>query len=142
MGPRRYVDEVFIPQSKELNQLYKPDLIWSDGDWEANSSCTPLFVCSSSLSVSLSLCLSVSLSLSLGSSALTVACSHPDWKSTELLAWMYNEAPNRDTVVVNDRWGAECSLKHGGYYSGADRQVSILVPVLSLHECVHYAFVD
>ena len=36
---RRYVDEVYIPQSKELNQLYKPDLIWSDGDWEANSSC-------------------------------------------------------------------------------------------------------
>lgn len=35
----RYVDEVYIPQSKELNQLYKPDLIWSDGDWEANSSC-------------------------------------------------------------------------------------------------------
>ena len=35
----RYVDEVFIPQSKELNQLYKPDLIWSDGDWEAHSSC-------------------------------------------------------------------------------------------------------
>ncbi len=38
----RYVDEVYIPQSKELNQLYKPDLIWSDGDWEANSSCALL----------------------------------------------------------------------------------------------------
>ena len=57
-------------------------------------------------------------------------CLHADWKSTELLAWMYNDAPNRDTVVVNDRWGAECSLKHGGYYSGADRQVCILVPLL------------
>ena len=26
------------------------------------------------------------------------------WKSAELLAWLYNEAPNKDTVVVNDRW--------------------------------------
>ena len=43
------------------------------------------------------------------------------WKSPELLAWLYNDAPNRDTVVVNDRWGSECSLKHGGYYSGSDR---------------------
>ena len=23
---------------------------------------------------------------------------------------------------MNDRWGSECSLRHGGYYSGADRQ--------------------
>ena len=34
----RYVDEVYLPQAKEINTLYKPDLIWSDGDWEANSS--------------------------------------------------------------------------------------------------------
>jgi len=43
------------------------------------------------------------------------------WKSPELLAWLYNEAPNRDTVVVNDRWGSECSLKHAPYYSGSYR---------------------
>lgn len=35
---RRYVDEVYYPQAVELNKLYQPDLIWSDGDWEANSS--------------------------------------------------------------------------------------------------------
>ena len=33
----------------------------------------------------------------------------------------YNESPVKDTVVVNDRWGAGCSQKHGGYYSGPDR---------------------
>ncbi|RMH02385.1 MAG: hypothetical protein D6702_09010 [Planctomycetota bacterium] len=27
------------------------------------------------------------------------------WHSTEFLAWLYNEAPNRDAVVANDRWG-------------------------------------
>ena len=84
----RYVDEVYLPQAKEINTLYKPDLIWSDGDWEANSSY---------------------------------------WKSPELLAWLYNDAPNKDTVVVNDRWGSDNppigSGKHfGGYFSGGDRQ--------------------
>lgn len=84
----RYVDEVYLPQAKEINTLYKPDLIWSDGDWEANSSY---------------------------------------WKSPELLAWLYNEAPNREQVIVNDRWGSDNppigSGKHfGGYFSGGDRQ--------------------
>jgi len=46
---------------------YQPDLIWSDGDWEANSSY---------------------------------------WKSQEFLAWLYNDSPNKDNVIVNDRWGA------------------------------------
>jgi alpha-L-fucosidase len=36
------------------------------------------------------------------------------WKSCEFLAWLYNESPVRDTVLVNDRWGKECRLKHGG----------------------------
>ena len=27
----------------------------------------------------------------------------------------------KDTVVVNDRWGAGTSCKHGGYYSCDDR---------------------
>ncbi|KAK8792864.1 hypothetical protein WA158_005028 [Blastocystis sp. Blastoise] len=43
------------------------------------------------------------------------------WKSPEFLAWLYNESPVKDTVVVNDRWGAGCSQNHGGYYSGPDR---------------------
>jgi len=71
-----------IPQMKDLITKYKPDVIWSDGDWETSSTY---------------------------------------WKSTEFLAWLYNSAPNKDTVIVNDRWGSECSLTHGGYYSGGDR---------------------
>jgi alpha-L-fucosidase len=40
-----------------------------------------------------------------------------DWKSEELLAWLFNESPCKDFVVVNDRWGKDCRHKHGGYYT-------------------------
>ncbi|XP_063961362.1 alpha-L-fucosidase-like [Lytechinus pictus] len=43
------------------------------------------------------------------------------WKSTEFLAWLYNDSPVKDTVVVNDRWGDDCPCKHGGYYTCHDR---------------------
>lgn len=39
------------------------------------------------------------------------------WKSTEFLAWLYNESPVKDRVAVNDRWGEETRGKHGGYYT-------------------------
>ena len=40
-----------------------------------------------------------------------------DWKSEELLAWLFNESPCKDEVVINDRWGKECRHKHGGYWT-------------------------
>lgn len=43
------------------------------------------------------------------------------WKSKEFLAWLYNESPVKDTVVVNDRWGNGDSCKHGGFYTCNDR---------------------
>ena len=44
---------------------------------------------------------------------------HPSetWRSTEFLAWLYNESPVRDRVAVNDRWGKETRGHHGGFYT-------------------------
>lgn len=39
------------------------------------------------------------------------------WRSPEFLAWLYNESPVRDRVVVNDRWGSGVRFKHGGIYT-------------------------
>jgi alpha-L-fucosidase len=40
-----------------------------------------------------------------------------DWQSEQLLAWLFNESPCKDEVVINDRWGKECRHRHGGYYT-------------------------
>lgn len=44
---------------------------------------------------------------------------HPSekWRSTEFLAWLFNESPVKDRVAVNDRWGKETRGKHGGYFT-------------------------
>ena len=39
------------------------------------------------------------------------------WRSPELLAWLYNESAVKDDVVVNDRWGSDTRHKHGGYWT-------------------------
>lgn len=39
------------------------------------------------------------------------------WHSTELLAWLFNESPVKNEVVINDRWGKDCRHKHGGYWT-------------------------
>jgi alpha-L-fucosidase len=39
------------------------------------------------------------------------------WKTKEFLAWLYNQAPNQDEVVVNDRWCKGMPGKHGDYFS-------------------------
>lgn len=39
------------------------------------------------------------------------------WKSEEFLAWLYNESPVREDVVVNDRWGKETRSLHGDFYT-------------------------
>jgi alpha-L-fucosidase len=40
-----------------------------------------------------------------------------EWKTLDFLAWLYNQAPNRDEVVVNDRFGKDMPSRHGDYYS-------------------------
>ncbi|KAK1156794.1 tissue alpha-L-fucosidase-like [Acipenser oxyrinchus oxyrinchus] len=77
-----FVRSKTLPELYDLVQRYNPDLIWSDGEWEAPDSY---------------------------------------WNSTDFLAWLYNHSPVKDKVVVNDRWGAGCACKHGGYYNCEDK---------------------
>jgi alpha-L-fucosidase len=66
------------PQMTDLILRYRPDVFWTDGDWDATAE---------------------------------------TWKSTEFLAWLYNESPVKDKVVVNDRWGSGVRFHHGGIYT-------------------------
>ena len=38
------------------------------------------------------------------------------WQTKQLLAWIFNNAPNKNEVVINDRWG-KVRGKHGGYFT-------------------------
>jgi alpha-L-fucosidase len=40
-----------------------------------------------------------------------------EWHTPEMLAWLFNESPVKDTVVINDRWGKDTRHKHGGYWT-------------------------
>ncbi|XP_044747812.1 alpha-L-fucosidase [Coccinella septempunctata] len=77
-----FVDKKIVPEMKEIVEKYEPDVLWSDGDWEAKDSY---------------------------------------WKSEEFVAWLYNESPVKDTIVVNDRWGIDIPCKHGDFYTCTDR---------------------
>jgi alpha-L-fucosidase len=39
------------------------------------------------------------------------------WKTKEFLAWLYNDSPVKDEVVVNDRFAKNMPGNHGDYYS-------------------------
>jgi alpha-L-fucosidase len=39
------------------------------------------------------------------------------WKSTDFLAWLFNESSVRDEIAVNDRWGKETRETDGGFYT-------------------------
>jgi alpha-L-fucosidase len=43
--------------------------------------------------------------------------SSSEWRSPELLAWLFNDSPVKDKVVINDRWGKDTRHKHGGYWT-------------------------
>jgi alpha-L-fucosidase len=75
---KRYVSEHLFPQFKDVVTHAKPDIIFSDGEWELPSA---------------------------------------DWRSPELLAWLFNDSPVAGSVVIDDRWGKDTRHKHGGYYT-------------------------
>jgi alpha-L-fucosidase len=37
------------------------------------------------------------------------------WKAPEFIAWLYNESPVKDKILVNDRWGKEMRRTHGTF---------------------------
>lgn len=53
------------------------------------------------------------------------------WKSPDILAWIYNESPVTENIVVNDRWSSCTRCLHGDFYSSANcyskRNVILLV---------------
>ncbi|XP_005102602.1 plasma alpha-L-fucosidase [Aplysia californica] len=76
-----FVKAKTIPELHELVNKYKPDIVWSDGEWMA---------------------------------------SDDYWTSKEFIAWLYNDSPVKDTVIVNDRWGNNTRCKHGGFWDCSD----------------------
>jgi alpha-L-fucosidase len=48
------------------------------------------------------------------------------WKTKEFLAWLYNHAPNKDEVVVNDRWAKGMVGRHGDYYSSEYQDLEVV----------------
>uniref|UniRef100_A0A914WVT7 Putative alpha-L-fucosidase n=1 Tax=Plectus sambesii TaxID=2011161 RepID=A0A914WVT7_9BILA len=81
LATKNYANLVSYPQMIEFVNTYKPELIWSDGDWSA---------------------------------------SDDYWRSKEFLQWLFNESPVKDSIAVNDRWGAGTWGHHGGYWNVID----------------------
>lgn len=42
---------------------------------------------------------------------------HPakTWRSEEFLAWLFNDSPVKNSIVVNDRWGSDTKSQHGSF---------------------------
>jgi len=43
--------------------------------------------------------------------------SDEELRSTDFLAWLYNESSVKDRIVVNDRWGKKTRGAHGGHFT-------------------------
>eukprot|EP00123_Amoebidium_parasiticum_P001753 comp12930_c0_seq1/m.8140 comp12930_c0_seq1/g.8140 ORF comp12930_c0_seq1/g.8140 comp12930_c0_seq1/m.8140 type:complete len:474 (-) comp12930_c0_seq1:445-1866(-) len=77
-NPGEYVDKVMLPQMYDLVKTFKPDLLFTDGEWEQTSKF---------------------------------------FKSEKFVAWLFNESPVKNSIVINDRWGRDTRNKHGGYWT-------------------------
>lgn len=79
---QEFVKAKTMPELYEIVNKYKPEIVWSDGEWMALDTY---------------------------------------WNSPEFIAWLYNDSPVKDTVLVNDRWGNNTRCKHGGFWDCSDR---------------------
>lgn len=43
--------------------------------------------------------------------------SSKQWKTEELIAWLYNESSVKEKIIINDRWGQGTRHHHGGFYT-------------------------
>jgi len=66
-----------MPELKEIVETYKPEVVWSDGEWGSL----------------------ISLSILRVNSHLISEPRDTYWDSTGFLAWLYNDSPVKDTVV-------------------------------------------
>ena len=57
------------------------------------------------------------------------------------LLFFFSHSPVKDTVVVNDRWGAGCMCHHGGSYTCSDRY-NPGITILLLYTFLHNTFIS
>ncbi|HRP33856.1 MAG TPA: alpha-L-fucosidase [Agriterribacter sp.] len=43
--------------------------------------------------------------------------SSKEWETPAFLALLFNESSVKDHIAINDRWGSDTRVKHGGYYT-------------------------
>lgn len=79
---QEFVKAKTMPELYDLVNTYKPEIVWSDGEWGGHDAY---------------------------------------WNSLEFIAWLFNESPVKESVVINDRWGAGDACHHGSYYTCEDR---------------------
>jgi len=45
------------------------------------------------------------------------------WQSEQFIAWLFNDSPVKDKILVNDRWGIGTIGHHGSFWTGSDKYV-------------------